>query len=190
MMRRVRLKLRFLCMYYIYKYINELGGVGIADNIRSYYRIIVWVRNRKLWWYILFWAVGVILANSYIIYIRIHNMQGTPRKHRWSRHNFRKAIACAWIKPEKYSADEFEFQSEIIDPRRKIKFDLSSSRSVSTTTSSRAWKGWISIRTATTFKEINFDDNNLSPRGKLYLRPENNNWPPSRFSWRVGKVYP
>ena len=55
----------------------------------------------------LFWSVGVILANSYIIYIYIHNMHGTQRKHRLSHHDFRKAIECAWVKMEKYSAEEF-----------------------------------------------------------------------------------
>ena len=29
----------FLCMNYINKYNNEMGGAGIADNIRNYYRI-------------------------------------------------------------------------------------------------------------------------------------------------------
>ena len=31
--------MRFICMNYINKYNNEMGGVGIADNLRNYYRI-------------------------------------------------------------------------------------------------------------------------------------------------------
>ena len=80
-----------------------MGGVGKADNLRKYYRIYIWVRNRKWWWYILFFSVGVILANVYIIYICIHNMNGITRKHKLSYHDYRKTIASAWIKTEKYS---------------------------------------------------------------------------------------
>ena len=81
------LKMRFLRMNCINKYNNKMGGVGIADNPRSYYRIYLGVRKRKWWWYILFWAVGVILTNGYIIYICIHNMHVTPRKHGLSYHD-------------------------------------------------------------------------------------------------------
>ena len=71
------------------KYDNKMGGVGISDNPRNYYRIYFGVRERAWWWYILFWAVVVILKNSYIIYICIHNMHGTLRKHILSNY-FRK----------------------------------------------------------------------------------------------------
>ena len=77
-----------------------MGGVGIADNLRNYYRIYSWVSNRKWWWYIFFWTVGFILKNAYIIYIYIQNMHSNPRKHRLYHHDFRKVIACAWIKPK------------------------------------------------------------------------------------------
>ena len=91
------------------KYNNKMGGVGIADNLRKYYRIYFGVRKRKWWWYILFSAVVVILTNAYIIYICIHNMHGRYSKETWIiSSQFRKAITCAWINPEKYSADEFE----------------------------------------------------------------------------------
>ena len=42
------------------KYSNKMGGVGIADNPRNYYRIYFGVRKRKLW------CVVVILTNAYI----------------------------------------------------------------------------------------------------------------------------
>ena len=104
-----------------------MGGVCISDNLRKYYRLYFGLSNRKWWWYILFWAVGTILTNGYIIYICIHNMHGTLMKHRLSHHYFRKVIACAWINPKKYSAESFEVQSEIRSPRRKRKLQLSSS---------------------------------------------------------------
>ena len=68
-------------------------------------------------------------------------MQGTPRKHRLSHCHFRKAMACGWINPEKYSAEEFEVHSEIPAPRRKREFDLSSSCSVPTMKQDRLRQG-------------------------------------------------
>ena len=42
-------KLRFLRMNCTKKYNNKMGGVGIADKPRNYYRIYFGVRKRK-WW--------------------------------------------------------------------------------------------------------------------------------------------
>ena len=66
------------------KYSNKMGGVGIADNPRNYYRIYFGVRKRKLW------CVVVILTNAYIIYICINNMSSTPRKHILSHSDFER----------------------------------------------------------------------------------------------------
>ena len=67
-----------------------MRGVSIADNPRKYDRIYFGVRKRKWWRYILFWVVVVINTNEYIIYICIHNMHGTPRKHRLSHHDLER----------------------------------------------------------------------------------------------------
>ena len=48
--------------------------VDMGDQIRNYYRIHIWVRNRNLCWSIFFWDVGIIVTNELIIYIYIHNM--------------------------------------------------------------------------------------------------------------------
>ena len=80
-MKWVGLNFRFLRMNCINKYNNKMGGVGISDKYRNYYRIYFGVRKRKWWWYIFFWDVVVILTNAYIIYICIHNMNVNPRKH-------------------------------------------------------------------------------------------------------------
>ena len=63
-----------------------MGGADLDDNPSSYYRLDIGVRNRKWWWFILFWSVGVVLPNAYIIYIYIHNMHVTPKKHSLSHH--------------------------------------------------------------------------------------------------------
>ena len=67
-----------------------MEGFEISDKLRIYYRIGFGVRKRKWWWYILFWAVGDILTDSYIIYMLISNMHGTPKKNILSHHDFRK----------------------------------------------------------------------------------------------------
>ena len=36
-----------ICMNYINKYNNEMGGDDIADQLRRYYRIYLCLRNRK-----------------------------------------------------------------------------------------------------------------------------------------------
>ena len=90
MLRLIRFKIDIPTHELHKKYNNKMGGVGIADNPRNYYRIYFGVRKRKWWWYIFFWAVVVILTNAYIIYICIHNMYGTPRKHRLSHHDLER----------------------------------------------------------------------------------------------------
>ena len=71
----------------INKYKNKMGGVGIADKPRDYYRIYLGVRKREWWWYVFFWDVVVILANAYIIYTYMNKMHGPPSKHRLSHHD-------------------------------------------------------------------------------------------------------
>ena len=139
-------------MNYIKKYNNEMWGVGISDKLRNYYRIGFWVRNRKLWWLIFFWDVDIILRSAYIIYMFIHNMYGNPRKNILSHNDFINSMACAWINPEKYSAEEFKAQPKIPAPRRKIKFELYSSCLVSKMTPCISWKLWMSTRITTNSK--------------------------------------
>ena len=50
-----------LHIHYIKKYNDEIGGVGIAENLRNYYIIYFWVSNRKWWWYIYF---GLLVSST------------------------------------------------------------------------------------------------------------------------------
>ena len=56
-----------------------------------------WVRNKKWWWSLLFWALGSMLTNAYVLYLSVNIAYGIPKKDRLSHHNFQKAIALAWI---------------------------------------------------------------------------------------------
>ena len=63
--------LKFLRLNYINKYNKEMGGVDIADQLRGVYRIDRFVRNRKWWFSLLFWGIGVLLTNAYKLYISV-----------------------------------------------------------------------------------------------------------------------
>ena len=46
--------------------------VDLVDQLRGTYRIDKGVRNRKWWWSILFWSVGVMITNAYVIYLHVN----------------------------------------------------------------------------------------------------------------------
>ena len=75
-----------------------MGGVDLADQLRGNYCIYKGVRNRKWWWSILFWSIVVMITNAYVIYYTsILRMEFNI--YILSHHDFRKALALAWINP-------------------------------------------------------------------------------------------
>ena len=48
-------------------YNHGMEDVDIADQLRTrgVYQMDIWVRNRKWWWSMLFWSLGVLLTNAY-----------------------------------------------------------------------------------------------------------------------------
>ena len=53
------------------EYNRTMGNVDIAYQLRGSYRFDHWLRNRKWWWPILFWAIGVVLTNAYAMYVTV-----------------------------------------------------------------------------------------------------------------------
>ena len=51
----------------------------------------------------MFWSIGVMLTNAYIMYMKV-NMEeyGVAKKDLMTHHDFRKTIALYWIKPADY----------------------------------------------------------------------------------------
>ena len=49
-----------------------MGGVDLADQLQGTYCIDEGVRNRKWWWSILFWSIGVMITNTYVIYLHVN----------------------------------------------------------------------------------------------------------------------
>ena len=56
-----------------------MSGVDLADELRGTYRIDKEVHNRKWWWSILFWAIGVMITNAYVMYLKI-NLENGQKK--------------------------------------------------------------------------------------------------------------
>ena len=79
-----------------------MGHVDLADQLRGTYRPDIWVRNRKWWWAIWFWALGVLLTNAYIVYLKVNEKEGIPKSQLLSQHDFREMIAISWINPKYY----------------------------------------------------------------------------------------
>ena len=64
--------LKFLRMSFINDYNYGMGDVDIADQLRNSYRFDHWMRKKKWWWSKMFWGIGVILVNAYIVYMKVN----------------------------------------------------------------------------------------------------------------------
>ena len=65
-------QLEFLRLGNINKYNKEIGSVDLADQLRGSYCLDKNTRNCKWWWSIMFWSIGVMLTNSYIMYMKVN----------------------------------------------------------------------------------------------------------------------
>ena len=83
-----------------------MGDVDIADQLRNNYRFDHLLRKRKWWWSIMFWAIGVILVNTSIVYRRVNLEAGVSKSDLISYYNLRKQVAVAWISPNIYWSTE------------------------------------------------------------------------------------
>ena len=75
-------KLQFMRLNQINEYNNGMGDVDLADQLRGVYRLDTWVRNRKWWWSMLFWYIGVLSTNAYKVYLRVNEDEGIVKKVR------------------------------------------------------------------------------------------------------------
>jgi hypothetical protein len=128
--------IRFLRLNVIHKYNHTMGHVDVADQLRGSYRIDIYVRNRKWWWAIMFWAFGTLLTNSYVVYIKVNIAEGVDRKQLLTHYEFRKEIALNWL-DSSYEPRTHQVKDT---PRKKTgvssMFSSPSSVSTITTTSS------------------------------------------------------
>ena len=100
----------FICMNFINKYNFTMGPFYISDQLQGNYWIDIWVQNRKWWWTLVFWAIGTLLTNAYVVCRKLLILEGVTPKFLLSNYDFCKDIAVYWINTEKYK----EFPSNII----------------------------------------------------------------------------
>ena len=56
----------------VHEYNEYMNGVDAADQLRlQYYPAPKWFRNRKWWWSIFLWNVGVCCTNAYILHCKV-----------------------------------------------------------------------------------------------------------------------
>ena len=115
--------LRFFCMCNIDEYNQTMGNVDIADQLQGSYQFDHWLENRKWWWSILFWAIGVMLTNAYMMYVTVCDEYDILKKDRKSHMEFRKDIALAWINPKEYNAELTQAASMKTPTRRRRRRD-------------------------------------------------------------------
>ena len=103
--------MKFLRMNNNITYNKEMGNVDVADQLRGNYRLDIGVHNRKWWWSMWFWALGVMLVNAYIVYKIYQLSRGVDKKDLLSHHDFRKQIALHWINPHGNKQEDQEASS-------------------------------------------------------------------------------
>ena len=92
--------LKYLRMNNIDHYNYSMGHVDLSDQLRDQYRMNYWLRNRKWWWSLMMWGLGVQITNAYVMYKTLNLQAGRAKKDLISHHDFRKRIALYWINPE------------------------------------------------------------------------------------------
>ena len=74
----------------------HMNSVDVADQLRSPYGFQHWVQNRKWWWALFMWGLGVILVNAYLCYKSAHLLIWcTDKKDIMSQYDFRKSTILA-----------------------------------------------------------------------------------------------
>lgn len=112
--------MRFLRLNQNDFYNFSMGSVDVSDQLRNSYRFDHWLRNRKWWWSLLFWWLGVMLVNAYIYYITLNLLAGKNKKELLSHHDFREYVAHAWISPTTHGrGDGFVYRTRMGKPRKR-----------------------------------------------------------------------
>ena len=153
-------KMEFLRLNQIDEYNYGMGGVDVADQLRVFYRLDHWLRNRKWWWSILFWALGVMLTNSYVLYTTMCDADGIEKRNRLSHYDFLREIALYWMNPDTVS-------NTSTDDTVNVSFANISSPSGMSTISQLTTESSGSSRSSA---RVNLTDNSLGARGHFQKR--------------------
>ena len=139
-----------------------MGDVDIADQLRVFYRLDHWMRNKKWWWSIMFWSLGVTLTNSYVIYQTMCDKDGVKKKDRYTHYEFLEEVALYWMNPEVSSHDSASHTAASTAIRAM------GSPTGSTISAITADSSFTS--TSTGGRKRKFTDVSLGPRGHYQIR--------------------
>ena len=156
-------KMEFLRLNQIDTYNYGMGGVDIADQLRVFYRLDHWMRNKKWWWSILFWSLGVTLTNSYVIYQTMCDKDGVEKKDRYTHYEFLEEVALYWMNPEVSNNESASVHTAASTAIRAMGSPTGSTISAITADSSFT-------STSTGGRKRKFTDVSLGPRGHYQIR--------------------
>ena len=97
--------MKFLRLNLIDMYNKNMNSVDLADQLRHHYHFNHWLRNRKWWWAIFLWDVGVAATNAYIMYERMYEEEKKKHKEmpkKWLHMEFLEEIindSVGWKSP-------------------------------------------------------------------------------------------
>ena len=91
---RRMIKMPYHRLNIIETYNFNMNNVDIADQLRGVYRWDHWMRKRKWWWSIMFWAMQVMTTNAYVTYKKY---MGLLKLKHLSHYEFLKAVCVKWI---------------------------------------------------------------------------------------------
>jgi hypothetical protein len=57
----------------------NMNSVDVADQLRNQYRPDHWMRNRKWWWSLFIWGLGVATTNTYKMYCSMYDEEKARR---------------------------------------------------------------------------------------------------------------
>ena len=164
--------LQFLRLNQIDTYNYGMGSVDVADQLRVFYRLDHWLRNRKWWWSVLFWAIGVILTNSYVLYTKMCDEDGVPTQNRYSHSNFLKEIGMYWLNPsymKQKNPAVYNNADTFMSPESNVS-DITTDSATTTSTCRKRKSDDSSMSSSNSKFRYHITDNSLHPNGKYTKR--------------------
>ena len=77
-------------------YNNNMGGVDLAGQLASYYRI--WLRSRKWWHPVLWWLLNQCITQAWIVHREVLNSINHPQRQPYEHWEFQRKFAEELVK--------------------------------------------------------------------------------------------
>ena len=125
----------FLRLNMIDDYNQFMNSTDIADQLRNTYRPDHWMRNRKWWWSIFIWSLGVARVNAWKIYNELYDAEKKEKREglplKWSHREFIHEMIINMMKYPQSSRSNKRTMSDINDDDESLTSSLISTRSSS-----------------------------------------------------------